>query len=63
MKLNILLSFFQVMTGDNWTDIVRQLWSLTGQPVAVNTFFVSYVVDITILVLVRRAGDRMAVWW
>ena len=51
------------MTGDNWTDIVRQLWSLTGQPVAVNTFFVSYVVDITILVLVSREGDRMAVWW
>ena len=34
------------MTGDNWAIIVRTLYDPTGQPSAVNVFFVSYVVRI-----------------
>ena len=39
----------QIMTGDNWGDVVRDLYISTGQPGAVNTFFVSYVVSMAAL--------------
>jgi hypothetical protein len=32
------------MTGDDWANIARGLYDASGQPAAVNAFFVSYVV-------------------
>ena len=40
-----MIQLRQIMTGDDWANIVRDLYILTGQPAAVNAFFVIYVVS------------------
>jgi voltage-gated sodium channel len=47
-----MFTMFQVMTGDNWSDICRGLFVLTGQGAGVAMFFVSFQL-IVALVLVN----------
>merc|ERR1719183_1124497 len=47
---NFFLSMFtlwQVMTGDDWSTIVRDMFEPTGMPAGVALFFVSYQLLIT----------------
>jgi hypothetical protein len=46
-----------VMTGDDWANIARGLYDASGQPAAVNAFFVSYVVRAA-----RRRVRAVALW-
>eukprot|EP00960_Hanusia_phi_P040757 754634-Hanusia_phi.AAC.2 len=56
-----MFTLWQFMTGDGWSDIVRQLFVQTGNPAGVGIFFVSYqlivtftLVNIVICVLVDK---------
>ena len=56
-----MFTLWQFMTGDGWSDIVRELFVQTGNPAGVGIFFVSYqmiitftLVNIVICVLVDK---------
>mmetsp|Transcript_1389 Transcript_1389/g.3032 ORF Transcript_1389/g.3032 Transcript_1389/m.3032 type:complete len:772 (-) Transcript_1389:640-2955(-) len=46
-----MFTMFQVMTGDNWSDIARGLFTLTGQDTGVAIFFVSFHLIVALVLL------------
>ncbi|EKX40769.1 hypothetical protein GUITHDRAFT_113039 [Guillardia theta CCMP2712] len=46
-----MFTMFQVMTGDNWSDIARGLFTLTGQNTGVAIFFVSFHLIVALVLL------------
>ena len=63
-----MFTMFQVMTGDNWSDICRDLFEITGEGAIVALYFVSFqlivalvLVNVVIAVLLdefSKAADR-----
>lgn len=42
-----MFTLWQIMTGDDWSVLVRELFQLTGSPIGVGLFFVSFQLLVT----------------